>query len=72
MAYSPGVGSICMAVVESLDSIDQLTLRGRSVAIVSDGSMLGLKGRKFLPVMDWFIAQIKFYSGIDAFPFVIR
>lgn len=22
--------------------------------------------------MDWFVAQIKFYSGLDAFPFVIR
>lgn len=61
-----------MAIVDRPHSIDELTLRGRSVAIVSDGSMLGLKGRNFLPVMDWFIAQIKFYSGIDAFPFVIR
>ncbi len=22
--------------------------------------------------MDWFIAQLKFYAGVDAFPFVIR
>jgi hypothetical protein len=25
-----------------------------------------------MPVMDWFIAQLKFYAGVDAFPFVIR
>ena len=48
-----------------------MTLRGRSVAIVSDGSMLESEGEKFMPVMDWMIAQIKYYSGVDAFPFVI-
>ena len=25
-----------------------------------------------MPVMDWFIAQLKFYAGVDAFPFVVR
>lgn len=25
-----------------------------------------------MPVMDWLIVQIKYYSGLDAFPFVIR
>jgi hypothetical protein len=25
-----------------------------------------------MPVMDWFVVQIKHYSGLDAFPFVIR
>jgi len=24
-----------------------------------------------MPVMDWFVVQIKHYSGLDAFPFVI-
>jgi hypothetical protein len=47
-------------------------MRARSVAIVSDGSMLDSEGKKFMPVMDWFITQIKYYSGYDAFPFVIR
>lgn len=72
MAYSPGVGSICMNIVENPSSINHLTLRGRSVAIVSDGSLLQIRNERFLPVMDWFIAQIKFYAGIDAFPFLIR
>ena len=48
-----------------------MTLRGRAIAIVSDGSMLDSEGEKFMPVMDWLIAQIKYYSGYDAFPFVI-
>ena len=42
------------------------------MAVVSDGSMLDSKGRSFMPVMDWFIAQLKFYAGVDAFPFVVR
>jgi hypothetical protein len=25
-----------------------------------------------MPVMDWFVVQIKHYSGLDAFPFVVR
>jgi hypothetical protein len=49
-----------------------LTFRARAVAVVSDGSMLDSQGRNFMPVMDWFIAQLKFYAGVDAFPFVIR
>lgn len=49
-----------------------LTFRARAVAIVSDGSMLNSSGRKFMPVLDWMIAQLKFYAEIDSFPFVIR
>jgi hypothetical protein len=25
-----------------------------------------------MPVMDWFIFQIKHYTGLDAFPFVVQ
>jgi len=42
------------------------------VAIVSDGSLLNSSGRQFMPVMDWFVFQIKHFSGLDAFPFVIN
>lgn len=43
----------------------------RSVALVSDGSLLDCEPRNFLPVMDWFVFQIKKMSGVDAYPFVI-
>lgn len=72
MAYSPGVGAICEQVRDNFPTIDVTTLRGRSVAIVTDGSVFDCKGENFLPVMDWLIAQIKYYSGYDAFPFVIQ
>lgn len=72
MFYSPGVGTCCMAIKDKPELADSLTLRGRSVAIISDGSMMNSEGKNFMPIMDWLIVQIKFYSGIDCFPFVIR
>jgi malate dehydrogenase (oxaloacetate-decarboxylating) len=72
LAYTPGVGEVCMELKENPQKADILTFRGRSVAIVSDGSMLNSEGRKFMPAMDWFIVQLKYYAGVDAFPFVVR
>ena len=71
LAYTPGVGATCLDIKEDFAQSNQLTLRGRSVALVSDGSMLGVRGRAFMPVMDWFVYQIKHHSGLDAFPFVV-
>lgn len=71
MAYSPGVGAVCEAIQKDRLVSDATTLRPRSVAIVTNGSFMGVDGEKVLPVMDWFIAQIKYYSGLDPFPFVI-
>jgi len=48
-----------------------MTLRPRSVAIVTDGSFLDSTAQGIAPAMDWFVAQIKYYSGLDAFPFVV-
>lgn len=71
MAYSPGVGAVCEAIKVNKAEADTMTLRPRSVVILTDGSMLGVDGEAFLPVMDWLIGQIKYYSGYDAFPFVV-
>ena len=49
-----------------------MTLRSRSVAIVTDGSFLNASPSGVGPAIDWLIAQIKFYSGLDPFPFVIE
>jgi hypothetical protein len=49
-----------------------MTLRARAIAIVSDGSLLNSEGKSFMPVMDWFVFQINHYTGLDAFPFVVR
>jgi hypothetical protein len=72
MAYSPGVGAVCEAIQKDQSVADTMTLRGRSVALVTDGSFLDVEGQSVQPAMDWLISQIKYYSGLDAFPFVIR
>jgi len=50
---------------------DTTTLRARSIAIITDGGMLDCSGKGMAPTMDWLVAQIKFYSGLDAYPFIV-
>src|SRR6478672_1376785 len=43
MAYTPGVGRICMAIAQDPEQVYSLTVKGNMVAIVTDGSaVLGL------------------------------
>lgn len=49
----------------------KFTIRERAVALVSDGSLLDCPENNFMPVMDWFVFQVKQFSGLDAFPFVV-
>lgn len=43
MAYTPGVARVCLAIAEHPEDARQLTIKGNTVAIVSDGSaVLGL------------------------------
>ena len=72
LAYSPGVGSVCLEIKDNINLLDEYTFRARAVAIISDGSLLSSSGKKFMPVMDWFVFQIKHFSGLDAFPFVVN
>ena len=39
LAYSPGVGYVCKDIEKKPELIDTLTLRGRSVAVVTQGNM---------------------------------
>ena len=75
MAYSPGVGYVCKDIEKNPELIDTLTLRGRSVAVVTQGNMFAddpIEPGKMMPIVDWVIAQIKFYGEVDAFPFILR
>lgn len=71
LAYTPGVGAVCLDIQQNETLSDELTFRARAVAIVSDGSLLGSEGKNFMPVMDWFVHQLKHYTGLDGFPFVV-
>src|SRR5688572_12695886 len=72
MAYTPGVGRVSMALAEHPEDISRLTIKGNTVAVVTDGSaVLGLGNigpGAALPVMEGKAALFKRFAGIDAWP----
>jgi malate dehydrogenase (oxaloacetate-decarboxylating) len=72
MAYTPGVGRVSMALAENPEDVPKLTVKGNSVAVVTDGSaVLGLGNigpGAALPVMEGKAALFKRFAGIDAWP----
>ncbi len=72
MAYTPGVGRVSQALFENPDDIPRLTVKGNSVAVVTDGSaVLGLGNigpGAALPVMEGKAALFKRFANIDAWP----
>jgi malate dehydrogenase (oxaloacetate-decarboxylating) len=72
MAYTPGVGRVSMALYEHPEDIRRLTIKGNSVAVVTDGSaVLGLGNigpGAALPVMEGKAALFKRFANIDAWP----
>ncbi len=72
MAYTPGVGRVSMALAENPDDVRRLTIKGNSVAVVTDGSaVLGLGNigpGAALPVMEGKAALFKRFADIDAWP----
>jgi malate dehydrogenase (oxaloacetate-decarboxylating) len=72
MAYTPGVGRVSMALAKNPDDVRRLTIKGNSVAVVTDGSaVLGLGNigpHAALPVMEGKAALFKGFADIDAWP----
>ena len=72
MAYTPGVARVCLAIAENRDDARQLTIKGNTVAIVTDGSaVLGLGNigpEASMPVMEGKAVLFKRFAGIDAWP----
>ncbi len=72
MAYTPGVARVSAAIAENPQDARNLTIKGNSVAIVTDGTaVLGLGDigpMAALPVMEGKAALFKRFAGIDAFP----
>ncbi|SFC98129.1 malate dehydrogenase (oxaloacetate-decarboxylating) [Nocardioides terrae] len=72
LAYTPGVGRVSRALFEHPEDVSRLTIKGNSVAVVTDGSaVLGLGNigpGAALPVMEGKAALFKRFGGIDAWP----
>jgi malate dehydrogenase (oxaloacetate-decarboxylating) len=72
LAYTPGVGRISMAVAKDLAKAYRYTMKGNSVAVVTDGTaVLGLGDIGpigALPVMEGKAVLFKRFAGINAVP----
>ena len=75
LAYTPGVARPCEVIAENPGAAWDLTWKGRTVAVVSDGSaILGLGDlgpMASLPVMEGKAALFREFAGIDAVPVVL-
>jgi len=72
MAYTPGVGRVSLALANNPEDVRRLTIKGNTVAVVTDGSaVLGLGNigpGAALPVMEGKAALFKRFADIDAWP----
>lgn len=73
--YTPGVGLVSRRIADQPAAAATLTIKGRSVAVVSDGSaVLGLGNigpLGALPVMEGKAILFKELGGLDAWPIVL-
>lgn len=74
--YSPGVAQPCIEIAQNPDAAYDYTRKGRTIAVVSDGSaVLGLGnigGLAGLPVMEGKAILFKEFAGVDAVPIVLK
>ncbi len=72
MAYTPGVARVCTAISREPEKVYDLTIKGTTVAVVTDGTaVLGLGDigpMAALPVMEGKAQLFKEFAGINAFP----
>ncbi|MES4903306.1 MULTISPECIES: NAD-dependent malic enzyme [unclassified Streptomyces] len=71
-AYTPGVARVCQAIADRPEEARRLTVKGNTVAVVTDGSaVLGLGDlgpAAALPVMEGKAALFKRFADVDAWP----
>jgi len=73
--YTPGVAAPCLAIAKDPSLAWKLTIKGRSVAVVTDGTaVLGLGDigpLAAMPVMEGKAMLFKEFAGIDAYPIAL-
>lgn len=76
LAYTPGVGQVCLDIAGNKELAKILTLKKNTVAVVSDGSaVLGLGNlgpEGAIPVMEGKAVLFKEFGGVDAFPICLN
>ncbi len=72
LVYSPGVSEPCMEIHRNPERVYDLTMKGNTVAVVSDGTaVLGLGNigaKAAIPVMEGKAMLFKKFAGINAVP----
>ena len=72
MAYTPGVARVCMDIYEDPEDAYKLTIKGNTIAVVTDGTaVLGLGNigpKAAMPVMEGKAMLFKEFANIDAWP----
>jgi malate dehydrogenase (oxaloacetate-decarboxylating) len=73
--YTPGVAAVSLEIFKNKKLARELTMKGRTIAVVTDGSaVLGLGNigpEAALPVMEGKAVLFKTFAGLDAFPIVL-
>jgi len=76
LAYTPGVAFACKEIEENKEKIWEYTLKGNSVAVLTDGTaVLGLGNigvEASLPVMEGKAMLFKRFADIDAYPICVE
>lgn len=76
LVYTPGVAAVSSHVAKHKDEAGLYTIKGKTVAVISDGSaVLGLGNigpEGALPVMEGKAALFKTFANVDAFPIVLN
>lgn len=72
LAYTPGVAEVCRQIAADKSLSSSLTLRGNTIAVVSDGSAIlglgNLGASAAIPVMEGKCILFKEFADVDAFP----
>lgn len=70
--YSPGVAAPCIAIAKDIGEVYNLTIKGNTIAVVTDGTaILGLGNigpEAAIPVMEGKAMLFKKFANINAFP----